>query len=676
MTPPSATTTTTSTAITTTTSRAVTKHEAPFPDLSQFSWQEKLPWLGGYDIWSLYAIPGLTPSGNPTSIRLSDGPHGVRKPLSDLDLAEAYPATTFPSACATACSWDASLLETMGEALSKESEYYDVQVLLGPGVNLKRYPTGGRNHEYFSEDPFLTGKLACGYIQGVQKSGKVAACIKHFCLNNQESHRMVVDVLCDERALRELYLPAFEMAIKDKSPQEQPRTIMTAYNKVMGEYASESKRLLKDILRDEWKFAGLVMSDWAAVSDRVLALQAGMDLEMPGSKGAYDAEVHQAVHDGTLDVAAIDECAERVVRLIHEYQNPQGVHHDYTDASHAKDMFDQHDQLARQIAQECIVLLQNKDNLLPLNQTKTRKISVIGDFAKNSRYQGMGSAHATPTKVTSLYTALHDMFSADQGDFSMAFAPGYDVDEDDDEVQQNMIDEAVAVAKQGDVVFVCVGLPEIMESEGFDRPHIHMPEEHIELVEAVCKVHQNVVVILSNGGIVTIPESIVNGAKAILDGFLLGQAGGGAMVDVLFGHCNPSGKLPETIPVSMDDIPAKAYFPGSLDTVQYREGLDVGYRYFDTQNVPVRFPFGHGLSYTTFDYQNLKVEVRKDDEKTRQVTVTLDVKNTGSTTGKEVVQLYVKPLRSSVYRPCHELKGFKKVGIAPGQSQHPRHSLG
>ena len=375
---------------------------------------------------------------------------------------------------------------------------------------------------------------------------------------------MVVDVLCDERALRELYLPAFEMAIHNKSAAQQPRTIMTAYNRVEGEYASESVRLLQHILRDEWGFQGLVMSDWAAVSDRVEALRAGMDLEMPGSKGAYDAEVKQAIHDGTLPVSAIEDCAERVARLIYDYQ-PKGMHHDYTDTSRAQGMFDEHDQLARQIAQECIVLLQNKDNILPLNQQNTRNIAVIGDFAKNSRYQGMGSAHATPTKVTSLYTALHDTLKSDGGDFSLSFAPGYDADEDDDDVHQQLIDEAVEVAMKGDVVLVSVGLPEIMESEGFDRPHIHMPEEHVRLVESICERHSNVIVMISNGGIVTIPESIVNGAKAILDGFLLGQAGGAAMVDVLFGHVNPSGKLPETIPGSIDDIPA-AFFPETGET--------------------------------------------------------------------------------------------------------------
>jgi beta-glucosidase len=640
------------------------------PDLTQFTWQEKLTWLNGYDLWSLHPIPGLTPAQDKTSIRLSDGPHGVRKPLSDLSLQEAFPATCFPSACATACSWNDRLLRTMGQALALESEYYDVQVLLGPGVNLKRYPTGGRNHEYFSEDPYLTGRLACGYIEGVQESGKVAACIKHFCLNNQESHRMVVDVLCDDRTMRELYLPAFEMAICGKSARQQPKTIMAAYNKVMGEYACENSRLLKEILRDEWKFEGVVISDWAAVSDRVEAIRAGMDLEMPGSKGAYDPEVHQAIQDGRLSPSAIDECAKRVVRLIQEYQ-PKGDHTEqaaHQDTSKAQAMFDRHDQLAREIAQECIVLLQNDDDLLPLNQSKIRNVSVIGDFAKNSRYQGMGSAHATPTKITSLYDALSDLYDGDHEEYSLSYAPGYDADEDDDEVHQRLIDEAVKVAKMGDVVLVCVGLPEIMESEGFDRPHMHMPEEHVRLVESICKVHHNVVVILSNGGIVTIPEKLVPGPKAILEGFLLGQAGGGAMVDVLFGKASPSGRLPETIPISMNDIPATPYFPGTRNLVQYREGLDVGYRYFNTNHVPVRFPFGHGLTYTTFEYGNLKVVIQTDDESNKCVKVSLDVRNIGSRGGKEVVQLYVRPIHSTVYRPIHELKGFQKVEVAPGQT--------
>ncbi|KAG7359521.1 thermostable beta-glucosidase B [Nitzschia inconspicua] len=641
--------------------------------LSQFSsWQDKLTWLNGYDLWNLHPIPGLTPANETSSIRLSDGPHGVRKPLSDLSLQESFPATCFPSACATACSWNDQLLRTMGRALALESEYYDVQVLLGPGVNLKRHPTGGRNHEYFSEDPYLTGRLACAYIEGVQESGKVAACIKHFCLNNQESHRMVVNVLCDDRTMRELYLPAFEMTIKGKSSRQQPKTIMASYNRVMGKYACENSRLLTDILRDEWKFDGVVVSDWAAVSDRVEAIRAGMDLEMPGSKGAYDPEVLQAVQDGRLSPSHIDECAGRINRLIQEFQPKNNDHKEqasHVDTSKAQDMFERHDQLAREIAHECIVLLQNNDNLLPLDKSKTRNISVIGDFAKNSRYQGMGSAHVTPTKITSLYDALSDLYKGDHEEYSIFYAPGYDADEDDDEIHQRLVDEAVEVAAKGDVVLVCVGLPEIMESEGFDRPHIHMPEEHVRLVESICKVHQNVVVLLSNGGVVTIPNNLFPGPKAILDGFLLGQAGGGAMLDVLFGIASPSGRLPEAIPISIDDIPATRYFPGTRDLVQYREGLDVGYRYFDTNDIPVRFPFGHGLAYTSFAYENLQVAIHVDEDCKKNVTVSLIVRNTGQKCGKEVVQLYVRPINSMVYRPLHELKDFQKLEIEPGQSR-------
>ncbi|KAG7353350.1 thermostable beta-glucosidase [Nitzschia inconspicua] len=503
--------------------------------LSQFSsWQDKLTWLNGYDLWNLHPIPGLTPANETSSIRLSDGPHG---PVRGND----------------------QLLRTMGRALALESEYYDVQVLLGPGVNLKRHPTGGRNHEYFSEDPYLTGRLACAYIEGVQESGKVAACIKHFCLNNQESHRMVVNVLCDDRTMRELYLPAFEMTIKGKSSRQQPKTIMASYNRVMGKYACENSRLLTDILRDEWKFDGVVVSDWAAVSDRVEAIRAGMDLEMPGSKGAYDPEVLQAVQDGRLSPSHIDECAGRINRLIQEFQPKNNDHKEqasHVDTSKAQDMFERHDQLAREIAHECIVLLQNNDNLLPLDKSKTRNISVI-----------------------CLYDALSDLYKGDHEEYSIFYAPGYDADEDDDEIHQRLVDEAVEVAAKGDVVLVCVGLPEIMESEGFDRPHIHMPEEH-----------------------------------AILDGFLLGQAGGGAMLDVLFGIASPSGRLPEAIPISIDDIPATRYFPGTRDLVQYREGLDVGYRYFDTNDIPVRFPFGHGLAYTSFAYENLQVAIHVDED--------------------------------------------------------------
>jgi len=716
----------------------------PF-DLSGFSNEEKLSWLGGYDLWNLRAIPGLTTANDgssssgritnrsspllssfrsttssssssarpmPTSLCLSDGPHGLRKPLNNLTLQEAHPATCFPSACSSACSWNPQLLETMGRALAKECNHYGVQVLLGPGVNLKRHPCGGRNHEYFSEDPYLAGILAKAYIGGVQESGTVGACLKHFCLNNQESKRFVVDVVVDERTMREIYLPAFEHSLTSSDPNCVPKLVMGAYNKVNGVYCCQNEYLLGSILRGEYKYDGVVVSDWGAILDRKASLKAGMDLEMPGtpSKGAFDNEVLEECasersailaqandeeqpmvgntsssstpSNSELEVA-IDACANRVVKLIADLHQPDEIRESALDHSHSgEQLFAENHRLAREIAQECIVLLHNQDNFLPLSRqdlfsnpsnNHRPKIGIVGGFAKDSpRYQGMGSAHVTPTSVTT----FHDAMCKEASSNNILFAKGYDPDVDGDEIQQSLIDEAVALAKRvSDVVVVCIGLPEIAESEGFDRAHSRLPKQHIALVEALTNVHQNVVVILSNGGIVEIPESFVDTTKAILDGFLLGQAGGGALVDVLLGDVSPSGKLPETIPIRPDDdVPSANYFPGTQQRVEYREGLDVGYRYYDTVGTPVRFPFGHGLHYTTFEYNNLDVSIEQDETHSKRVKVSLDVSNKPGNSSflkpaKEVVQLYVRPLDSSVYRPHHELKAFAKIEIAPDSTE-------
>lgn len=616
----------------------------------------------------------------------------------------------------------------MGRALAQECQHYNVQVLLGPGVNLKRDPRGGRNHEYFSEDPCLAGHLAQAYIGGVQESGQVGACLKHFCLNNQESNRFVVDVIVDERTMRELYLPAFEQSLCGNSSTTSttvqnsiPKLVMGAYNKVNGVYCCEHEYLLGDILRGEYRYNGVVVSDWGAVLDRTASLRAGMDLEMPGSptKGAFDREVLEACaterslqtsnsdtadeeqpmvpsaadrnSNGPLETA-IDACAQRVVRLISDLQ-PGDTGLLPSANEHKDDLFDTNDRLAREIARECIVLLQNRDDFLPLSRSKVfgtsgnnstinPKIGIVGGFAKDSpRYQGMGSAHVTPTKVTTFYDAMTLELASARDSNSVSnhvpipFAQGYDPDAEGDEIQQTLIDEAVSIAQRPelDVLVVCVGLPEIAESEGFDRPHTRLPRQHIALVEALSQVHPNLVVVLSNGGIVEIPQSFVDGTQAILDGFLLGQAGGLALADVLLGDVSPSGKLPESIPLHPDlEVPSANYFPGTQHRVEYREGLDVGYRYYDTAGIPVRFPFGHGLHYTTFAYTNLRVAVERDETHSKRVTVSLDVTNTGKTFSKpvrEVVQLYVRPIGSKVYRPYHELKAFSKRSIAPGTTE-------
>jgi beta-glucosidase len=705
-------------------------------DLSLYSWEEKLSWLNGIDLWSLKEIlsplppvtgassatpatTGTTTTATPRedrsillqSIRLSDGPHGVRKPLSSLSLQTSYPATCFPSACAAACSWNVNLIQQMGVALSKECDYYDIQCLLGPGVNIKRYPTGGRNHEYYSEDPYLTGKLARAYITGLQESGTVAACIKHYCVNNQESHRMVVNVFIDERTLRELYLPAFEMTIvesdllmkhqtvsRSSNQQQQPKLIMSAYNRVMGDYAGESSNLLQTILRNEWNFTGLVVSDWGAVNDRVQAIQSGLDLEMPGNCGAWHPEVAAAIRENRLSIQDIDNCARRVVRFIQDHQKQpntitpavennghshdddveMAVHTDGTTSSidhpfPPSPIFQQNDQLARQLASECIVLLHNVDNFLPLTLPRGRKIGLIGDFSKTfPRYQGMGSAHVTPTKVLSVYDTIQSLVQEGGDGAIVEFSQGYDANSDDGDLHETFIADAVQVAKNRvhDPVIVFVGLPEIMESEGFDRDHLRLPQQHIALVDAVCKVNTNVVIVLVNGGVVEIPDTFVQNSKAIIEGFLLGQAGGGAIVDVLYGVVSPSGKLPETIPLGSNDIPAHAHFPGSLDAVEYREGLNVGYRYFNTANVPVRFPFGHGLHYSPIEYTNLDVVIECDTIQYKIVRLSCDIQNAGTQYSvKEVVQLYVRPIDSAVYRPIHELKDFDKIEVAPGETK-------
>jgi beta-glucosidase len=680
-------------------------------DLSEFTKEEKLSWLGGYDLWNLRAVPGLTKTActsserrisssifrsrthkpSKTSICLADGPHGVRKPLNNWTLQKAHPATCFPSACSTACSWNPRLLETMGRALALECEHYGVQVLLGPGVNLKRHPCGGRNHEYFSEDPYLAGFLAKSYISGVQESGTVGACLKHFCLNNQESNRFIVDAVVDERTMRELYLPAFEHSLCSEDPQSVPKLLMGAYNKVNGVYCCEHEYLLESVLRGEWKYDGVVISDWGAIHDRSASLRAGMDLEMPGtpSRGAFDEEVLEECNNNNNSnkiETGIDKCANRVIRLIADlHPGDKEVPSEDSNEVSARKLFEKHDWLAREIACECIVLLQNKNGFLPLSRDDP-KIGLIGGFARDyPRYQGMGSAHVTPTKLTSFYDAMQSLFRGEnhtashteaRGSLVIPFAKGYEPDADDDEIQQSLIDEAVNIAQQPgvDVLVVCVGLPEIAESEGFDRTHSRLPRQHVSLVEALTRVHPNVVVILSNGGIVEIPQSFVEGAIAILDGFLLGQACGSALADVLFGVVSPSGRLPETIPITPDiDVPSASYFPGNQEKVEYREGLDVGYRYYDTAGIPVRFPFGHGLHYAAFEYRNLELSIQRDEATYKRVKVSLDVSNTGKESflkpSMEVVQLYIKPIGSSVYRPCHELKGFSKVEIAPGSTQ-------
>lgn len=615
--------------------------------LANLSLREKLSLLTGDSLWTVAAdIPRLRLNA---SLRLSDGPHGIRKPLNDLTLQESFLATCFPTGCALACSWSTTVLYDVGEALSKECDYFeDIKVLLGPAMNLKRHPGGGRNLEYFSEDPVLTGKMATSYVQGVQASGRIGACVKHFAVNNQESHRMVIDAVVDERTLRELYLRGFETTMLEA----HPKFVMGAYNKINQVYCCNHPQLLQSILRDEWKFEGVCVTDWGATDDRVASIKTGMDLEMPGTGVLHHADIEAALESGRLTVEEIDRCVNRILRFLLESSAKSKV-------APEEKLFDLHHRLAHDVAMECAVLLKNESNVLPLK--RNTNVALIGDFARDPRYQGMGSSHVSATKVSDAYDKMTEYTD------SVRFARGYDADEDNDLVRQDVIDQALAVAKQAQVVVLFLGLPEILESEGFDRPNLQLPKQHIVLLESICQIHENVVVVLSNGGTVELPASFLK-VKVILEGYLLGQAGGSAIVDLLFGKASPCGRLPETMPMSVKDIPANSYFPGTRDRVEYREGLDVGYRYFDTVNMSVQFPFGHGLTYTTFEYDQLQVDILQDTPECKRVHVSMHLKNTGTVPAKEVVQLYICPLNPTVYRPYHELKAFSKVPLEPGQA--------
>eukprot|EP00980_Cylindrotheca_fusiformis_P000125 scaffold22_cov93-Cylindrotheca_fusiformis.AAC.3 len=618
--------------------------------LAKLSVEEKLSLLTGDSVWTIAAnYPRL---GINSSIRLSDGPHGIRKPLNDLTLQESHPATCFPTGSALACSWSTKRLLDIGEALSKECCYFeDIKVLLGPAMNLKRHPGGGRNLEYFSEDPVLTGKLAAAYVRGVQASGQVSACVKHFAANNQETHRMVVNTVVDERTLRELYLRSFEITLQEAGP----KFVMGAYNKLNDQYCCNNEWLLQSILRDEWNFQGICVTDWGATDDRVQSIKTGMDLEMPGTGTLHHADIESALESGRLNMKEIEICAERILAFLLESSNkPNQVSLD-------QQLFDVHHELAHEVSMECAVLLKNENKILPL--ARNTKVALIGDFAKgHPRFQGMGSSHVSPTRVSNAYDAMTEYTD------SILFAPGYNADEEGEAVRQDMIDEAIAVAEQSQVVVLMIGLPEILESEGFDRTNLKLPNQHIALIEFICQNHENVVVVLNNGGTVELPESLLQ-ARAILEGYLLGQAAGSAIVDLLFGKASPSGKLPETMPICVNDIPAASYFPGTRDAVEYREGLDVGYRYFNSSmnSIPVQFPFGFGLTYTTFEYSNLQVEIQQDTNDCKRVQVSLQLLNSGTMEAKEVVQLYVCPLNPTVYRPYHELKAFSKLFLQPDQ---------
>ncbi|MGC6586448.1 beta-glucosidase family protein [Paenibacillus sp. Dod16] len=606
--------------------------------------EEKASLCSGLDNWHTKGGERL---GIP-SVMVTDGPHGLRKQRASSDhlgLFDSVPATCFPSAAGVASSWNRDLIYRMGEALGRECQAENVAVLLGPGANIKRSPLCGRNFEYFSEDPYLSTEMATHHIQGVQSQG-VGTSLKHFAANNQEHRRMTSDSVVDERTLREIYLASFEGAVK----QAQPWTVMCSYNKVNGEFASENETLLTDILKNEWGHEGFVISDWGAVNERAKALAAGMELEMPSSHGEGDAKIVEAVRNGQLPESKLDAAVERLLAVIFKAVNQRKPDAAFDQAEHHR--------LTREVAQESMVLLKNEGGLLPL--ARSGRIAVIGELAKEPRYQGSGSSKIRPTRLDDILEELE----ASAGDAKVHYAPGYKLNEED--IDPQLLQEAIALASEATVAVVFAGLPNRYESEGFDRKHLRIPPNQIALIEAVAKVQPNLAVVLSNGAPVEMPW--LGEAKAVLEAYLGGQALGGAIADILFGDANPSGKLAETFPVKLSDNPSYLFFPGEGDRVEYREGLFVGYRYYDSKKLAPLFPFGHGLSYTRFEYSNLTVDKKrlKDNEK---LTVSVDVMNTGARPGKEIVQLYVHDMESSVIRPEQELKGFDKVELAPGEAK-------
>lgn len=609
--------------------------------MQKMTLEEKAGLCSGLDYWHTKPIPRL---GVP-SIMLSDGPHGLRRHPGEVKGKGSpmpLPAVCFPLACLSACSWDRNLLRKMGKAIGEEALEQKVSVVLGPGVNIKRSPLCGRNFEYFSEDPYLSGEIGAAWIDGVQSNG-VGTSLKHFAANSQESYRMTSNSTIDERTMREIYLSAFEKIVK----QAKPWTVMSAYNKLNGSYCTENEWLLSDVLRKEWGFDGIVVSDWGAENDRVEALRTGNDLEMPTSNGIGDAAIVKAINEGNIDASVLDERVNAMLHLITRSAETLKKTKSYT--------FDkkEHHALARKIAGESMVLLKNEDDILPLR--KGVHIAVIGEMAKKPRYQGSGSSQVNPHKVDTFFE------EAMKEKLHITYADGYDKLKD--EADPALIEAAKAIAKTADVVLLFAGLPEQYEAEASDRTHLNLPPCHNTLIEAVCEVNANVVVILSGGAPVAMPW--VNKVKGILNASLAGQAGAGAIVDIITGKVNPSGKLSETYPIALEDVPCVNYYAARCAPL-YKESVYVGYRYYDTVEEKVLFPFGFGLSYTSFEYRNLSATFHPASE---SVTVTFNVKNVGSRDGAEVAEVYVHAANSAIYRAEKELKGFEKVFLKCGEEK-------
>jgi beta-glucosidase len=612
--------------------------------LTDLTLEEKASLCSGADFWRTTAVDRL---GIP-AIMVADGPNGLRKQPEKGDhmgLGGSNPATCFPPAAGLGSSWNVELAQRVGMALGAEAAAEKIAVVLGPGINIKRSPLCGRNFEYLSEDPRLSGELGAAYVTGVQSNG-VGTSLKHFAVNNQETERLRVSAEVDERTLREIYLAGFERVIA----QAAPWTVMCSYNRINGVYASQDPWLLTEILRDEWGFEGAVVSDWGAVNDRVAGLAAGLDLEMPASDGTSDAAIVAAVQTGVLEEIVLDRAVLRLLELIERAQPMLAQLHTVDHGAHHE--------LARAVATECVVLLKNDKGLLPL--APDTSVAVIGEFARTPRYQGTGSAQVVPTQLDNALDAIQAIVAN-----PVSFAAGYVIDAPtvtDASTTAGLLSDAVAVASAADTVLLFLGLPSSYESEGWDRDHMSLPPEQLDLLEEVVQANPQTIVVLSNGSAVTMSDW-ADKVPAIMEAWLLGQAGGAATADLIFGRANPSGRLAETIPLRLEDNPSFGNFPGDNLSVRYGEGLLVGYRHYDTRRMEVSYPFGHGLSYTTFEYAALTTKATDEG-----VAVSVEVTNTGSLAGQEVVQVYLSDPHAAVFRPLQELVGFTKVALDPGAS--------
>ena len=614
--------------------------------ISRMTLEEKAGLCSGEDFWHTKGIGRL---GIP-SVMVSDGPHGLRKQEDEADhlgINDSIKAVCFPAGCATASSFDRDLLEELGEIIGNECQAENISTILGPAMNIKRSPLCGRNFEYYSEDPLVSSEMSSAFVRGVQ-SKSVGTSPKHFMTNNQEYHRMTSSSEMDERTMREIYLASFENTVK----KEKPWTIMNSYNKLNGTYLCENKEMLSDVLRDEWGFDGYVITDWGAMNERVEALKAGCNLEMPASGGKTDKEIVDAVKSGELDEAVLDQRCEEFLNIIFRYidnRNENAVFNREQD--HEK---------ARHIEEECIVLLKNEDSILPLSPEQ--KTAFIGKYAAAPRFQGGGSSHINSFKTESAMDALDIVDRVNKE--NIIYAQGYD--DLEDKTDEDLLREAVEMARNVEAAVIFAGLPDSFESEGYDRTHMRMPQCQIALIEEVTKVQPNTIVVLHNGAPVEMPW--IDKVKAVVEVYLGGQAVGGATVNVLYGNTNPSGHLAETFPLRVQDTPCYLTYGGEHDRSVYSEGVFVGYRYYTSKDMNVLFPFGHGLSYTTFSYDNLTVE-REMIRESEKLRVSVDVTNTGDQSGKEVVQLYVAPKDGTVIRPVRELRAFDKIGLAPGETK-------